>query len=165
MGIFGEALLFAAIIVLMLVGLIGVIVPILPGIFLIWLGVFLYVWQTGFEVISLPLFLFLTLLVLVSGTSDMWLPYLGAQRKGAAKRSYLFATVGAIVGSFIVPIIGTIIGYVVGMFLGEYHKHGDRDTAVAVSWGGLKGWGIATVFQLVVGVIVIGVFVWQVLLA
>ncbi len=41
----GEALLFFGIIVLMLLGLIGIIVPILPGIFLIWLGVGLYVWQ------------------------------------------------------------------------------------------------------------------------
>ena len=165
MSILGEALLFGAIMVLMAVGLFGVIIPIMPGVFLIWLGVFLYVWQTGFEIISLPLFLFISVLVLIAGTSDMWLPYFGAQRKGAAKRSYVFATIGALVGSFIVPIIGTIIGYVLGMFLGEYHKHGDKDTAVSVSWGGLKGWGIATVFQLIAGVFVIGLFVWQVLTA
>ncbi len=163
MTVFGEALLFGAIIVLMVVGLVGVIFPIIPGLFLIWLGVFLYVWQNGFDLISIPLFVLLTLLVLVAGTSDMWLPYFGAQRQGAAKRSYLFATIGAIVGSFIIPVLGTIIGYVVGMFLGEYHKHGDRDTAVSVSWGGLKGWGIATLFQLVAGVFIIAVFARQVL--
>lgn len=166
MTIFGEALLFGAIVVLMAVGLFGVIIPIMPGIFLIGLGLFLYVWQTGFEIISMPLFLFLSLLVLIAGTSDMWLPYFGAQKQGAAKRSYLFATIGAIVGTFIVPIpvVGTIIGYVAGLFLGEYHKHGDTETAVSVSWGGLKGWGIATIFQLIAGVFVIAVFVWQVLL-
>ena len=166
MSIFGEALLFGAIIVLMTIGLIGVIIPVMPGIFFIWLGMFLYVWQTGFEIISVPLFIFLTLIVLIAGTSDMWLPYFGAQRQGAAKRSYLLATVGAVIGTFIIPIpiVGTIIGYALGLFLGEYHKHGDKDTAVSVSWGGLKGWGIATIFQLVAGVFVIGVFVLQVLL-
>ena len=159
----GEALLFFGIIVLMLLGMIGIIVPILPGIFLIWLGVALYVWQTGFEVISLSMFLLISFIVLFAGTSDLWLPYLGAKRTGAAKRSYLLSTLGALIGSFVFPIVGTIIGFVLGLFLGEYWKHQDTGTAVSVSWGGLKGWGIATIIQLVAGVWVIGLFVWQVI--
>lgn len=157
-----EALMFFGIVVLMLLGLIGIVVPILPGIFLIWLGVGLYVWQTGFEVISLPLFLLISFIVLLAGTSDLWLPFFGAKRSGAAKRSYLLSTVGAIIGSFLLPVIGTIIGFVLGLFVGEYWKHQDAGTAVSVSWGGLKGWGIATLIQLVAGVWVIGLFVWQV---
>lgn len=159
----GEALLFFGIIVLMLLGMIGIIVPILPGIFLIWLGVALYVWQTGFEVISVGMFLLMSVLVLFAGTSDLWLPYFGAKKSGAAKRSYLLSTVGALVGSFLLPIIGTIIGFVLGLFVGEYWKHQNADTAVSVSWGGLKGWGIATMIQLVAGVWVIGLFAWQVM--
>ncbi len=159
----GEALLLFLIVVLMLLGLIGIIVPMLPGVFLIWLGVAVYVWQNGFDVISAPLFLFISVLVLFAGTSDLWLPYFGAAKHGAAKRSYLLSTVGAIVGSFLLPIIGTIIGFVLGLFVGEYWKHGDADTAVSVSWGGLKGWGIATFIQFVAGVLVIIVFAWQVI--
>jgi uncharacterized protein YqgC (DUF456 family) len=159
----GEALLFFGIIVLMLLGMIGIIVPILPGIFLIWLGVALYVWQTGFEVISISMFLLMSILVLFAGTSDLWLPYFGAKKSGAAKRSYLLSTIGALVGSFIVPIIGTVVGFVLGLFIGEYWKHQNADTAVSVSWGGLKGWGIATLIQLVAGVWIIGLFAWQVI--
>ena len=158
----GEALLTFGIMILMILGMIGIIIPILPGIFLIWLGVGLYVWQTGFEVISVPMFLFISVIVLFAGTSDLWLPYFGAKRTGAAKRSYLLSTVGALIGSFLLPIVGTVIGFVLGLFLGEYWKHQDTDTAVSVSWGGLKGWGIATIIQLVAGVWVIGLFAWQV---
>lgn len=159
----GEALLFFGIIVLMLLGMIGIIVPLLPGIFLIWLGVALYVWQTGFEVISISMFLLMSLMVLFAGTSDLWLPYFGAKKSGAAKRSYLLSTLGAITGSFLLPIIGTIIGFVLGLFIGEYWKHQNTGTAVSVSWGGLKGWGIATIIQLVAGVWIIGLFAWQVI--
>jgi len=176
----GEAFLYFGIIVLMLLGLIGILVPILPGIFLIWLGVGLYVWQTGFEVISVSMFLLISFIVLFAGTSDLWLPYFGAKRTGAAKRSYLLSTVGALIGSFLLPVVGTIVGFVLGLFIGEYWKHQKADTAVTVSWGGLKGWGIATLIQLVAGgglkgwgiatliqlvagVWIIGLFAWQVI--
>lgn len=163
MELFSEGLLLFVVFLLMLSGLIGVIIPMLPGLFLVWLGVAVYVWQTGFEVVSIPLFLFISLLILFAGTSDVWLPYFGAQRSGAAKRSYLLSTVGAIIGSFLLPVIGTIIGFVLGLFLGEYWKHRDTGTAVQVSWGGLKGYGIATLIQLIAGVLIIGLFVWQVI--
>jgi uncharacterized protein YqgC (DUF456 family) len=163
MTLFAEGLLLFVVILLMLLGMIGIIFPLLPGIFLIWLGVALYVWQTGFEVISIPLFLFISILVIFAGTSDLWLPYFGARRSGAAKRSYLLSTVGAIIGSFLLPVIGTVIGFVLGLFIGEYWKHQNTGTAVQVSWGGLKGWGIATLIQLTAGVLVIGLFAWQVL--
>lgn len=163
MELLSEGLLLFIVFFLMLLGLIGIIIPLLPGVFLIWLGVAVYVWQTGFTVITIPHFLFISVLILFAGTSDLWLPYFGAKSSGAAKRSYLLSTVGAIIGSFLLPVIGTIIGFVLGLFLGEYWKHQDANTAVRVSWGGLKGWGIATIIQLVAGVLVIGLFAWQVM--
>jgi uncharacterized protein YqgC (DUF456 family) len=158
-----EAVLLFIVILLMIVGLIGTILPILPGILFIWLGVALYAWETEFMVISVPLFILISLLTLFAGASDFWLPYLGAKRSGAAKRAYLLSTIGAIVGSFLLPVVGTIIGFVLGLFLGEYWKRRDTGTAVRVSWAGLKGWGLATLIQLVFAVLVIGLFFWRVM--
>jgi hypothetical protein len=163
MELLSEGLLLFIVFFLMLLGLVGIIIPMLPGVFFIWLGVAVYVWQTGFEIITIPHFLLISVLVLFAGTSDLWLPYFGAKKSGAAKRSYLLSTIGAIIGSFLLPVIGTIIGFVLGLFLGEYWKHQDAGTAVRVSWGGLKGWGIATIIQLVIGVLVIGLFSWLVI--
>lgn len=157
-----EVVLLGVVIVLMLVGWLGILIPVIPGIFLIWLGVGLYAWQTGFQVISVPLFVGLSFLILFAAATDVWLPLFGAQKSGAAKRALLFGTIGAIVGSFILPLIGTIIGLALGMLLGEYHKRRDWDTAVKVSWGGVKGWGIATIIQLVCGTAVIIIFLWQI---
>jgi hypothetical protein len=150
----------------MIVGLIGVIVPIMPGIFMVWLGVFIYVWRYGFDVISIGMFLFITLIVLIAGTSDLWLPIFGAQKAGAAKRTIITGLIGAIVGSLVIPIpiVGTLVGYAVGILLGEYHKRRDWNQAWIASKGGLTGWGIATVIQLVAGILVILIFMWTIVL-
>ena len=162
-----DTLIFGLIMALMIVGLIGVIFPIMPGIFMIWLGVFVYIWRFGFDVISIGLFLFITFIVLFAGTSDLWLPIFGAQKAGAAKRTIITGMVGAIAGSILIPIpiVGTIVGYAVGILLGEYHKRRDWDQAWIASKGGLAGWGIATAIQFVAGLIIILIFAGTVLAA
>lgn len=160
-----DSLVMGLIMVLMIIGLIGVIFPIMPGIFMIWLGVFVYVWRFGFDVLSIWLFLFISLIVVVAGTSDLWLPIFGAQKAGAAKRTIITGMIGAIVGSILIPIpiVGTIVGYAVGILLGQYHKHRDWDDAWLASKGGLTGWGIATFIQFVGGILIIIIFAWTVL--
>lgn len=167
MTLIADSLIFGLIIVFMIVGLIGVMFPVMPGIFMIWLGVFVYVWRYGFEVITIWHFLFITLIVLVAGTSDLWLPIFGAKKAGAAKRTIITGMVGAIAGSILIPIpiVGTIIGYAIGILLGEYHKRRDWDQAWRASKGGLAGWGIATVIQLVGGLLIIAIFAGTVLAA
>ncbi len=160
-----EVLLLGAALLLMIIGWLGILIPIIPGIFVIWMGLGLYAWQTNFEVIGIPLFVVLSLIILFAAATDLWLPLFGAKKSGAAKRALLLGMAGAIVGSFILPLVGTIIGLALGMLLGEYHKRRDWDTAVEVSWGGVKGWGIATAIQLVSGALVIIAFIWQVLTA
>jgi uncharacterized protein YqgC (DUF456 family) len=162
--IMNEILLLGVALILMIIGWLGILIPIIPGIFVIWIGLGLYAWQTNFEVIGIPLFVVLSLMIVFAASTDLWLPLFGAKKSGAAKRALLYGRIGASVGSFIVPIIGTIIGLALGMLLGEYHKRRDWDTAVKVSWGGVKGWGIATAIQLVSGTLVIIIFIWQVVM-
>jgi len=165
LSLIADSLFFGLIMLLMLVGLIGVIVPILPGIFMIWLGVVVYVWRDGFETLSIATFIFISLIVIIAGLSDIWLPIFGARKSGAAKRTILTGLLGAILGSIFIPIpiFGTIIGYALGVLLGEYHKRRDWDAAWRASKGGLAGWGIATIIQLVGGLLVILIFAWAVL--
>ncbi|PID85081.1 MAG: hypothetical protein CSA11_10115 [Chloroflexi bacterium] len=162
-----NSLITVLIMAFMIVGLIGVFFPILPGVFMIWLGLCMYVWRFGFEVISLGMFFFLTLILFVAGTSDLWLPIFGTQKAGAAKRTLITGMIGAIAGSFLIPlpIVGTIIGYALGILLGEYHKRRDWNQAWRASKGGLKGWGIATAVQLIAGLFVVFIFAWTILAA
>ncbi len=165
MDVLLQSLSFGLIIVLILLGLIGIIIPLLPGTFLIWLAVLLYVLGNGMEVIGWGSFIFITIIALGTGTSDWWMALLGAKTGGASGRSILFGIGGAIIGSFIFPLIGTIIGYAAGIIFSEYQKAGDWDAAIKASVGGLAGWGLATAVQLGGGILMLIIFVYKVLTA
>lgn len=143
-----EALSFGVAIVFMLIGIIGIIVPILPGMLLVWLTLLGYAWVTDFEIIKVWMLVILTMVALVTGTASIWLPYLGAKSLGAAKRSAFLGFIGGVIGTFIMPLVGTVIGYAVGIIIGELHKHRDLRVALKRSIGGVAGWGISTVVEL-----------------
>ncbi len=155
----------------MIAGLVGIIIPILPGILLIWLSVLLYAIREGFQAIDWITFTVITLIALVAGTADLWLPLLGSKRGGASGRAMVLGLVGGIVGFFLLgaifPIVGSlfggIVGYAAGVLLGQYHKYRDWNVAIKAGVGGVVGWGVATVVQLVGAGIMILLFLWQVL--
>lgn len=157
------ALGFGIAVAFIFVGIIGIIVPILPGTLLIWLTVVIYAWRTGFEIIGWPTVVFVTVIALIAGTAQIWLPLLGAQKQGAAKRAMFLGVVGAIIGTFVVPLVGTVIGYALGIFLGEYMKIRDWNLALKASLGGIAGWGISTIIEMVVALLILLIFVVQVL--
>lgn len=166
-----EALAFGIAVAFILVGLAGIIVPILPGILLIWLTVLAYAIVDGFEAVGWVTFIAITLIAIVVGTADIWMSLLGAQKGGAARRAMFFGMIGGVVGFFLfgtlLPIVGNllggILGYAIGVFLGQYHKYRDWELARKASFGGLVGWGVATVIQMVGGLLILLIFVWQVL--
>jgi uncharacterized protein len=162
-----QTISFALAVVFILIGLIGVVLPILPGTFLIWLTVFFfYIVERalGFAAIDPITFSAITAIALVAGTSELWLPLLGARRSGSSRRAMVTGMIGAVIGTFAlpVPLVGTIAGYAAGVLLGEYQKHGEWQRALRASAGGLAGWGVATVLQLGAGLLILLLFVWQV---
>lgn len=158
-----EALSFGIAVAFMLVGVVGIIVPILPGMLLVWLTLLAYAWITEFAIINGWVFAILTLVALVTGLSNIWLPYLGAKKTGAAKRAIFLGFIGGIIGTFIMPLIGTVIGYAVGIIIGELLKHRDLRQAIKASIGGVAGWTISTVVEIAGALTVIIVFVLIVL--
>jgi len=158
-----EALSVGLVIFLLLLSLIGTLIPIIPGVLLMWLIVFIYAWVDGFTAVSIASIIVISLIALITGTSDIWLTLFGAKKGGASVKSMLIGTVGAIVGSFLFPIVGTIAGYIAGLLLGEYWQHGDWEIAKKAGFGGLAGWGIATVIQFIGGLFIFVIFLWQVL--
>jgi uncharacterized protein YqgC (DUF456 family) len=172
MSVLVDAFVFGLAVALMVVGVVGTIIPILPGLFLIWLTVLGYAVREGFAAIDWVTFSILTLIALVAGTADIWLSALGAKTSGASRRAMFLGFIGSIVGlvlGTLIPIpifgnlIGSVLGYAVGLLLGQDHKYQDWRMAIKASLGGVAGWGVATVVQLVGGVMILILFVWQVL--
>ena len=162
---FLSALGFGLAVAFILVGIVGTVVPILPGMLLVWFTVLVYAWRTGFEAVGWPSLIFITIIALVAGLSNIWLPLLGAQKTGAAKRALLLGVIGAIAGTFIIPIpiLGTVIGYAIGVFLGEFMKVRNWRLALKASLGGVAGWGVSTIVEIVGGLLILAIFVVQVL--
>ena len=102
--------------VLVVVGLIGVFAPILPGIPLAWLGLFIYAIGTGFERISIAAVIIFFILMAVVTVLDFLAPMLGAKKYKASKYGILGAFLGLIVGIIIFGFWGIILGPFIGAF-------------------------------------------------
>lgn len=155
----------------MIIGLMGIVVPILPGTVLIWLSTLVYALIDGFDRVGWAGFAVITLLALVTGTADLWLPMLGAKTAGAAKRALFFGYAGGLIGFFLlgafIPILGNllggVVGYAAGVLLGQYHKYRDWNVALRAGLGSLAGWGIGTAIQFGGGLLIVAIFVVLVL--
>jgi len=147
------------------VGLLGTILPVIPGLIVIWLGALYYAAVVvGFDLFSPWVFVLITIISLVAGTANIWLAALGAKTTGASWRTLIIGFIGAILGTFFLPIplVGTIVGYAAGLVLSEYVRLGDLRPALKSAFGGMVGWGISTVFEFVGGLAMILLVVTQV---
>lgn len=151
--------------IVLFLGLVGTFVPILPGALLIWLGVLFYAAVVvGFSVFSPWVFIFITLIALVSATAELWLPVLGASSTGASGRDIMVGFLGAIAGTFLIPlpVLGTIIGYAAGLLLSGYIRVRDWRKTIKATFGGVVGWGISSAVELAGGIAMIVLFFTQV---
>jgi uncharacterized protein len=150
-----EPLLVALALAVMVVGLVGVVVPVLPGLLLVWLasaGTMLYV---GTDAAGWIVAVLLTVLFALGSGATIWLPARQGRRGGVPLRSLLTALVGAVVGFVVIPVVGFPIGAFVGLLLGEQQRHGDWQVATASVGQVLRAYGIGVVVEVVVGVIMI----------
>ncbi len=148
----------ALVIIAFIIGLFGTLLPIIPGIVIIWLASLFYAWiLVGFDIFSPWVFALITLIAIVAGTADVWLAAVGAKTTGATWRTLIVGFIGAIAGTFFIPIplIGTIAGYAAGLILAEYVRLNDWRQAVRAAFGGIVGWGVSSAVELAGGVLII----------
>jgi uncharacterized protein YqgC (DUF456 family) len=154
----GYSLGVGIVILTFIIGMVGTIAPVIPGLLLIWLGALFYAWiVVGFGVFSPWIFALITLIGLIAGTSNLWLAALGAKTTGASWRTLVVGFIGGIAGTFLIPIpiLGTILGYAGGLALSEYVRQGEMRPALRTAFGGMFGWGVSTAVELVGGILMI----------
>ena len=125
--------------ILIVVGLIGVVVPILPGAFLVFLGLLLGAWAGDFSKVGIPTLSILALLTLLTYGIDIAATAFGAGRVGASRRAVVGAGLGTLIGLFF-GLPGIILGPFLGAILGEYtvrRRLGEASKAGAGAWLGL----------------------------
>ena len=118
----------------MLVGLVGAVVPGLPGVPLIFLSALVYAYLTSFEVVGGPTIALLGLFAALALAADYVATSYGARRFGASWSGTIGGAVGGIIGTLagvlffgIGAFFGLILGTIGGVFLGEYLRRRERE--------------------------------------
>ena len=127
--------------ILVLIGLAGSILPIIPGPPISWAGFFLLRWtdyvNSGAEGYENALWILLFFVVLVT-ILDYAVPILGTKKYGGSKRGVWGATIGVVVGLFFGPP-GVIIGPFLGAYIGEITTGKKDRQALRAAWGSFVG--------------------------
>jgi uncharacterized protein len=145
-------------IVLFAVGLIGTIVPVLPGTTIILAAAIIHRLVLGAEKsIGGKTIVVLVLLTLVSYVFDFLGSYFGAKYFGATKWAALGAILGMLVGLFF-GIIGFFVGPVIGAIAGEFIAGKRMIDAGRAGWGSLLGNLGATAAKLIIALAMIAIF-------
>jgi uncharacterized protein YqgC (DUF456 family) len=147
----------------MLVGLIGIVLPVIPGTIVILVAAVIYALIDGFQAVGWPTLVVLGLLTVVAVTADLWAASVGAKVGGASVWSILAGLVGGLVGFVVLNLLGAILGAVLGVLLTEAVRVGDLRQALKAGGGWALGWVLATVLQLAIGLVMVAIFVWQVM--
>jgi len=154
-----ELLVNLLILLGMLVTLCGLIVPVFPGLIVIWALALLYGIISGFGTLGAVLFVIITALAILGEISDNLLMSKKARQEGARWFSIAIAFIAGIVGSIVFSPLGGIAAALGALFLVEFISSRDRRKALAVAKGMAIGWGWAFVLRFGVGVMMIALWV------
>jgi uncharacterized protein YqgC (DUF456 family) len=142
----------------MLVGLFGLVVPIFPGLVIIWLAALGYGVVAGFGTLGGILFALITLIMAAGAVLDNVLMGAKAREAGASWESIAVGLLAGVVGTIVFPPIGGLIAAPLGILLMEYYKSQDVDKALKATRGLALGCGWAFVLRFGLGALMIGLW-------
>ena len=154
-----DTLGVALVAVAMAVGLVGTVVPVLPGLLLVWAAALVFGLADGFGAAGGVAFTLITLLLIAGMSAGYVLPKRAGERGGASKWSLRLGMAGAIVGFFVIPIVGLPIGGALGVLVGEYQRLHSWPAAWAATRTVLGGFGLAVLAEFTAGVFMVGIWV------
>lgn len=158
-----KVLFFAIALIVMFVGLVGTMLPVLPGIPLICAGYLVYGIFTGWKSFGLGTMLFWAAVTILSLVLDYYAGLVGARKYGASIFGIWGSVVGALAGVLLAALPGLVIGTFLGAYVGELWAGKSSGEALQAGKGALLGWLSGTIVKVIIGVIMIGTFLWQVL--
>lgn len=143
---------------LILAGLAGTVLPVLPGTLLVWAGIVLGAWIDDFTRVSVTTLVIITVLALVAWALDYVAGLLGAQRAGASRQALWGAAIGTVVGIFM-GLVGVLFMPLVGAAVGEYLARRDQLRAAKVGIATWIGIMLGLLAKVVMAFIMLGIFV------
>lgn len=134
-----------------LVGLVGIVVPVLPGSILVLGAVLAWAAVSG-TTTGWLVFAVATTFLVVGGIVKYAVPGRGLKTAGVPNRTLLLGGLLGIVGFFVVPVVGLFLGFVLGIYLAELSRVG-----TGLAWpstrAALKAVGLSMLIELAAGLL------------
>lgn len=149
--------------ILIVLGMIGSFLPVLPGPPVAWLGL-LALYFTQAIPVSFTLLVITGILALIMFILDYIIPAVGTKRFGGSRAGAIGTTIGLIIGLIALGPLGVIIGPFVGAFVGEMgFNQSDSKTAVKAATGSVLGFLASSFMKFVVCISFLAVFIFKVI--
>lgn len=143
---------------IMLVGLVGIAVPVLPGLLVVWAAVLLWASQAqttgGWVVLAIA-----TALALCGFLLQYLLPGRRLRAAGVTTSTTVAGAALAVVGFFVIPVVGAFLGFALGVYLAERTKHRTHAAAWPSTTHALKAIGLSMGIELLTGLAIAGTWV------
>ncbi len=148
---------------LMLAGLAGAVLPVIPGPALVLTGALLYAWHGDFASISWGVLALLAALTALSFVLDWAASIIGARASGAGRWGIIGSCIGACAGFIIANVAGAVIGMFAGACVFELARGRDLRTSLKVGFGTFVGFLAGTVGKVILTLAMIVIVVLQLL--
>lgn len=152
-----PTLLYLLAIVLVIIGLAGTVLPVIPGALLVFAGLFVAAWADGFARVGTLALVIIGVLAALSFVADFVASLLGAKRVGASPLALFGAALGGGIGLFL-GLPGLILGPFVGAVAGELIARGGLRQAGKVGLGTWLGLVAAAVVKVIIAFMMIATF-------
>jgi|BarGraNGADG00312_2_1021985.scaffolds.fasta_scaffold31071_2 uncharacterized protein len=143
---------------IILVGLVGIAVPVLPGLLVVWAAVLLWASQAqtagGWVVLGIA-----TTLALTGFLLQYLLPGRRMRKAGVTTSTTLAGVALAVVGFFVIPVVGAFLGFALGVYLIERIKLGAHRVAWRSTKHALKGIALSMGIELLTALAIAGTWV------
>jgi uncharacterized protein YqgC (DUF456 family) len=153
----GTIIYWVGAVLLVGLGLVGLVLPGLPGAPLVLMGLVVAAWAENFTYVGLWTLLIITLLAGLTYAVDFWAAIFGAKKFGASKRAIIGALVGVVVGLFL-GFAGVIFGPFIGAVIGELSARRDLQQGIRAGIGATIGLVIGSALKIALAFAMIGIF-------
>ena len=139
--------------VLIVAGLIGIVVPVLPGLLLSWAGVLIWALslRTGGAWTALAI---ATAIMVIGSVIKYLVPGRTLREAGVPWSSLGLGTLLGILGFVVIPVLGLFVGFVAGVYLGERIRLDDNSAAWPSTVAALKAVGLSMLIELLAGLLI-----------
>ncbi|AHM56087.1 hypothetical protein EAL2_c07870 [Peptoclostridium acidaminophilum DSM 3953] len=145
-------------IILFAVGVLGTVLPVLPGAILIYVGMFSYGFMTDFSTLDVTFFLIQALVLLLIFAVDFIASVVGTQSFGGSKQAIWGAATGTILGIIFFGPLGIVTGPFLGAVAAELLRGESLNLAIRVGFGTIVGFLGGTFLKICAEIIMITYF-------